>query len=130
MDLGDYGKAKEYFKISLEINPLCWISANYCYLSGINNGWEDAISDADSLFCNISACMNDCNNLKRGAYFYLKEYKQALSYYNKSIERGYNLNIGDSVTLAFIYNQLGRKKEFAEMLNLCKKYKGGKNLCF
>jgi len=120
MSLGKNKRAKQYFEKSLEINAMCWVSREYCDLTGYDVGWEIALRMADSLICNISTCEYYCNVVKRWAYYFLNEYEQALLYYDICEEKGYYLGIGDRVTLAFIYEKLGKEQEALEVINACR----------
>ena len=51
----------------------------------------------------------------------LKEYQKALFYFDKSIENEYKPNLGDSVSLAFLYSKLVMEKESLEVIKACTK---------
>jgi len=122
LNIGDYEKAKHYYKTALEINPKCFIIYEYCWLLGIETAPELAFETADSLICNIPTCEHHCNSIKSFALYLSGEISRAEAHfikYEAQFEIGIP-NTADSVWIVPIYKALGKEQQALSILNSCR----------
>ena len=114
LDMGNYGKARQHYETSLEIDVHCFTIYRYCWLLGITSGWEQALKTADSLFNDRPTCDGIYNNIKFVAFCMSGKYSQAVSLYNNLNESIGSFGIPeyvDSLWIVPAYESLGRKQE-------------------
>jgi len=116
LDIGDYEKAKQHYKTSLELYPMCFIFHEYCWLLGIETAPELVLKTADSLLCNISTCGEFCNRIKILALYMSGKFSQAEAYFNLTFNVDEIAHSWDSAQIASVYKELGREQQALAIL--------------
>ncbi len=119
--IGDYEKAEEYAKKTIIFGAryTCWAINYYIMALSSQNKMREVQQYLDSI-CNVTNCNDICNR----QYWYLnldlKNFEQAEKDFDQLIEYGGRVHFWDSMFLAYMYKQLGRKENYQETINHCR----------
>jgi TolB-like protein/Tfp pilus assembly protein PilF len=115
-NIGDYPKVLKYLKNSLSLRSECELYIQYDYILLIQGKYDEALHILDSI-CSVNACEQKCDIMKFWIYTMQKEFEKAEKSYNKAVNAGYKRNEDDDLYIAYLYNEIGRKKEALSILN-------------
>jgi len=119
--ISDYEKAKEH-----AIKTIIYGNVHTC--EGIYQYYSTLIAQNEMiegfLFLDSISSFTNCEEIINKGYWFLhlnlKNFDQAEKDYDQLIETGNNLKLVDSVFLAYMYKQLGRKENYQKTINYCR----------
>jgi len=109
-NLGDYGRAEQYYRESLELEVSCWAIWNYNSLLTVQGKFQEALQFADSI-CQQEQCGQVCSRMLFDISLLLDEFEKAEQYFyqwqnagpeNRLLNHLMNYGIG------YVYSQLGK----------------------
>ena len=115
-NIGDYKKAEEYYRKSLELDVGCLGIQYYSLTLAVQSKYRKALHFLDSV-CGEQICKEFCHSSKLSVHVALKEFEQAEETLNLYLEDRGVLSSFDSINLAYMYKELGREEEALTILN-------------
>jgi len=124
LSLAEYSKAEKYFRLALKYadntTQECIYSRVISNIFNLQGEFNKAEHFLDSI-CFIMNCKSECNRGKFYILFNQKDFEGANEIYNKLIESENTFDVGDSVTIAYIFKKLNKENESNEILKRCEK---------
>ena len=114
--IGYYEKAEKYYRISIDLRPVCdWNITEYVWTLALQGKFNESLNFIDSI-CSVTDCESQGARLRLLVHTLLHEYKQAETAFNQLVEAGGSPFILDSVHVAYSYKKLGKKSEAMAIL--------------
>jgi TolB-like protein len=119
--LGDYEKAEKlYLKNMEESSESCWGIENYTRNLIIQSRFADAVHFLDSI-SQIKGCDKVCQSCRFYTYFFSKDFTRAEAIYDpclncRFLDPGGMYRQGDTLAMAYIYSETGRKQKASRLL--------------
>jgi TolB-like protein/TPR repeat protein len=117
LTIGDYDRALKYFKTSIDLRPTCFGNIQgYIWTIILQGNFKESLNFIDSI-CVAVDCESQCARYRFWVHTYLNEYDQAEPAFNQFVATGGSPNMYDSVSVAFVYEKLGKKSEAIAILD-------------
>jgi tetratricopeptide (TPR) repeat protein len=119
--LGDFEKAEKlYLKNLYETNESCWGIENYTRNLIIQSRFDDAVRFLDAI-CQIKDCNKVCQSCLFYTYLFSKDFIRAEAIYDpclncRFLDPGGMYRQGDTLAMAYIYSETGRKQKASRLL--------------
>ena len=105
-----------------ETNESCWEIENYTRILIIQSRFADAVRFLDSI-CQIKGCDKVCQSCLFYTYLFSKDFIRAEAIYDpclncRFLDPGGMYRQGDTLAMAYIYSQTGRKQKASRLLKI------------
>ncbi|MCK5279589.1 MAG: tetratricopeptide repeat protein, partial [Cyclobacteriaceae bacterium] len=116
-NIGDYEKASQYFKASLEIKPRCYVTSWMGWVIFAESGYERAMDFLDSMSIVVLPCPGGFDSYRFQFHVWNKEFDRAQKNLNSRLEQGGKFGRLDTLYIVYLYQKLGNEEEASAILN-------------
>ena len=116
VQIGDYKKGLEYFKKALTLKVECDYIVKYSLCLLFQGKFNNAHGFLDSI-CSITPCGERCDIIRFFIYTTQKNFSRAEEFYNKVFKVNLRPNENDSIYIAYLFRETGRKKQATTILH-------------